>query len=117
MSGVNGEKKSKESYRNKCQKYIACSDGHGLEFVGDKLSKSLKTYLSKDAVYNFDNNITEKDEYCSKVIKGNKDFKSSTKCWLCYNDNVDNDVKVRDHCLINKKYRGSAQSNCDINHK
>ena len=27
----------------------------------------------------------------------NKDFKNSTKCWICDNDNVDNDVKVRDY--------------------
>ena len=28
----------------------------------------------------------------------NEDFKISTKCWICDNDYVDNDVKVRDHC-------------------
>ena len=27
----------------------------------------------------------------------------STKCWICNNDYVDNDVKVRDHCHITGK--------------
>ena len=30
----------------------------------------------------------------------NDDFKNSIKCWICDNDYVDNDVKVRDHCHI-----------------
>ena len=51
----------------------------------------------------------------------NEDFKNSTKCWISVNDYVDNDVKVRDHCHITKKYRGSAQRDCNIslklNHK
>ena len=32
----------------------------------------------------------------------NEDFKNSTKYWICGNDFVDNDVKVRDHCHITK---------------
>ena len=47
----------------------------------------------------------------------NEDFKRSTKCWICDNDYVDNDVKVRDHCHIILKYRGSAHGDCDINLK
>ena len=30
----------------------------------------------------------------------NENFKNSTKCWICDNDYVDNDAKVRDHCHI-----------------
>ena len=40
--------------------------------------------------------------------EGNEDFKSSTKCWICDNYYIENDVKVRDHCHITGKYRGSA---------
>ena len=32
-----------------------------------------------------------------------EDFENSTKCWICDNDYVVNDVKVRDHCHINWK--------------
>ena len=47
----------------------------------------------------------------------NEHFKNSTKCWICDNDCVDNDVKVRDHCHITGKYRDSAHRNCNINLK
>ena len=40
----------------------------------------------------------------------NEDFKNSTKCWICGNYYVDNDVKVRDHYHISGKYRGSAST-------
>ena len=49
--------------------------------------------------------------------KNNEDFKNSTKCWICDNDYFDNDVKVRDHCHITGKYRGSAHRVCNINLK
>ena len=45
----------------------------------------------------------------------NEDFKNSAKCWICDNDFIDNDVKVRDHCHITRKYRGSADRDCNIN--
>ena len=36
----------------------------------------------------------------------NENFRNSTKCWV--HDYVDNDVKVRDHFNVTRKYRGSA---------
>ena len=47
----------------------------------------------------------------------NEEFKNSTKYWICDNDYIDNDVKLRDLCRSTGKYRGSAQRNCDINFK
>ena len=47
----------------------------------------------------------------------NEDFNSSTKCWICDNDYVDNDIKVRDHCHITGIYRSSAHRDCNINLK
>ena len=47
----------------------------------------------------------------------NENFKNSTKCWICDNDYIDNDVKVRDHCHISGKYRDSAHKDCNINLK
>ena len=46
--------------------------------------------------------------------KDNEDFKNSTKCWICDNDNTDGQVKVRDHCHVTGKYRGPAYRNCNI---
>ena len=49
--------------------------------------------------------------------KENEDFKNFTKCWICDNYYIDNDVKIRDHCDITEKYRGSAHKDLNINYK
>ena len=66
--------------------------------------------------------MIEENKYCSNVIKKHfnkepvvtkkdkEDFENCTKCWICDNDN-----KVRDHCHITGKYRGSARRDCNIN--
>ena len=73
--------------------------------------------------------MTEESKYCSDVMKkhfnkelvmtkeGNEDFKNSTKCLIWDNEYIDTDVKVRDHCYIFGKYRGSAHRDCNINLK
>ena len=49
--------------------------------------------------------------------KDNENLENSTKCWTCDNNNIDSDVKVRDHCYISRKYRGSAHRDCNFNVK
>ena len=49
--------------------------------------------------------------------KDNEDFEDSTNCWICDNDYFDNDIKLRDHCHITRKYRASAHRDCSINVK
>ena len=70
--------------------------------------------------------MIEENKCCSEVMKkhvnkelvmtkgGNEDFNDSTKCWICDNDYVDNDVKARDHCHVTGKYRGPAHRDCII---
>ena len=69
LPGNNGKQNPKESYKSKYQKHIACSCGYKLIYVDDNFSKSFKTHLGKDAVYNFINNIIEESKCCSEVIK------------------------------------------------
>ena len=53
-----------------------------------------------------------------RVIKeDNENFENSIKCWICDNDYVDNDVKVRDHWHIPGKYASSAHRDCNVNLK
>ena len=71
--------------------------------------------------------MIEESKYCSNVMKkhfekdfvmtkeDNEDFENSAKCWICDNGYIDVDVKVRDHCYITGKYRGSAHRDCNIN--
>ena len=47
----------------------------------------------------------------------NENFKNYSKCWICDNDYVDNNVKVRGHYHITGKYRGSAHRDCNVNLK
>ena len=54
--------------------------------------------------------MIEESKCCSNVMKkpfkkelamikeDNEHFESSTKCWICDNDYIGDDVKVRDHC-------------------
>ena len=86
----------------------------------------LRHYVVQDAVCNFDNNMIKESKYCNELIKKpfnkelvitkkvNEDLESSTKCWICNNDYVDNDVKAKDHCHIIGKYKGSAHKDRNI---
>ena len=101
-----------EPYTNKYQKHVACSYGYKLVRIDDKFSKLLKSYLGKDAVYKFISSMTEKNKCYSNVMKKdfskefmitkkeNEVFENSTKCWICDNAYIENDVKVIDHCHI-----------------
>ena len=117
----NGKQNPEEPYTNKYQKHIAWSYGYKLIWVDDKCSIPFKTYLGKNSVYNFINNMIEESRYCSDVMKKhfniklvmtkecNEDFKNSTEFWICDNDHIDTDVKVRDHCHITGKYRNHIE--------
>ena len=47
-----------------------------------------------------------------------ENFESSRKCWICDNSFwwyfVEGDVRVIDHCQVNKKYTGAAHRDCNI---
>ena len=62
-------KNPEDPYTKKYQKHIACSYGYKLVCVDDKFSNRFKTYLGKDAVYNFISSMIEESKYCSEVMK------------------------------------------------
>lgn len=41
-------------------------------------------------------------------------FKASTSCYICGEQYKEKDVRVRDHCLVTAKYRGSAHQECNL---
>ena len=57
------------TYTNKYQKHVTCSYGYKLVCVDDKFSKSFKSYLGEDAVYNVISSMIEESKYFSDVIK------------------------------------------------
>ena len=119
MPENNGKQNSNGSYTNKCQKHITCNYGYKLVCIDDKFSKPFKTNLGEDAIYNFINSMIEESKYCKDVMRKhfNKELVITEDLWICDNDHIDTDLKVRDHCHITGKYRGSALSDCNINFK
>ena len=53
----NGNQNSNELYTNKYQKDVACSYGYKLVCIDGKFSYPFKSYLGKDAFYNFINTM------------------------------------------------------------
>ena len=59
--------------------------------------------------------MIEESKYCNDVMKkcftkelvmtkkDNEDFENSTKCWICDNDYIDNDVKNKRSLLYHRK--------------
>ena len=69
MPENNRKQNQEENYTSKYQKHIASSYGYRLVCADDKFSKPFKSYLGKDAVYNFIISIIEESKYCSGVMK------------------------------------------------
>ena len=83
--------------------------------------------LGRNAINLFIKVILKEYYYCKKKndkqhFKGNfvmsadneQRFQSSNKCWICH---ILFDVRVRDHCYVTDKYRGSAHWSSSINFK
>ena len=70
--------------------------------------------------------MLEEVNYCKNIIKKefNKplimtdndelSFKLEQKCHICKESHKDKDIRVRDHCHITGKYRGSAHQDCNL---
>ena len=113
--------KNKRSYTEAYQTHEDC--GYGYKVVccyDDKYSKYTSIYRGENAVYKFMEKILEEVEYCKTVIKKHfnkplvmteddeQHFKTMDGCHICGEKHTDKDVRVRDHCHITGKFRGSA---------
>ena len=52
--------------------------------------------------------ISEQEEYL---------FQESNSCWICEKLIDNDDEKVRDHCLVTRKFRGAAHRKCNIDYQ
>ena len=94
--------------------------------IDDKFSNPFNSYLDEDAFYNFINSMLGESKYCSGMMKkhfnkelvmskrDDEDSENSIKFWVCDNDYVDGNVKLKDYCHITGKCRGSAYRDCNI---
>ena len=116
-----------KSYTEAYQTHEDC--GYGYKVVccyKDKYSKPIQMYWGENAVYKFMEKMLEEVEYCKGIVKKrfNKPlkmtendelcFKLMDKCHICNKKYTDKDVRVRDHCHIAGKFRGSAHRECNL---
>ena len=114
--------KDKRSYTEACQTHEDCAYGYKVVCCyDDKYSKPIQTYRVENAVYKFMEMMLKEVEYCKAVVKKrlNKPlvmteddemcFKLMDNCHICDKKYTDKDVRIRDHCHITGKFRGSAQ--------
>ena len=119
--------KDTRSYTEAYQTHEDC--GYGYKVVccyDDKYSKYTRIYRGENAVYKFMEKMLKEVKYCKTVIKKhfNKPlvmtevdkqcFKTMDRCHICGEKYTDKDVRVRDHCHITGKFRGSAHQECNL---
>ena len=121
----NNSKSFTEAYQN----HVDCGYGFKVVCCDDKYSKPIETYRGKDAVNKFIKRMLEEVKYCKKIKKekfnedmimrriDKEDFKTATKCHICGKKYTGGEIRVRDHCHITGKYRGSAHRESNINHR
>ena len=121
------QQNNESSYTEAYQKHTDC--GYGYKVVccyDDKYTKPIQLYRGEKAVYKFMENMLEEVKYCKKVMKKHFDkplrmtevdeeeFKKGTTCHICDKKYTEKDIRVRDHCHITGKYRGSAHQDCNL---
>ena len=86
-------------------------------------------YRGKNAGYKFIEAIFEEDDYCNRIMKKHfnrnlvmsvdeeERFQLPNSCWICNKLFDVGDEKVRDHCHVTGKYRGTAHFSCNANCK
>ena len=108
------------SYTEAYQTHSDC--GYAYKLVccfDDKYSRPVQIYRGQNAVCKLEKMLYEVN-YCKKIMRNifNKPlkttdddelcFKLMDKCHICGKKYTDKDVRVRDHCHITGKFRGSA---------
>ena len=118
---------NEKSYTEAYQKHTDC--GYGYKVVccyDDKYSKPVQIHRGENAVHKFMENMLKEVNWCKSKMKKhfNKplkmtmeneiDFKKAIKCHICDQQYTDKDIRVRDHCHITGKFRGSAHQDCNL---
>ena len=124
------EKAPQKSRTEQYQKHTAC--GYGYKVVccyDDKFSKPIKVFRGKMAIHKFMEDMLAEVKYCQKVNRihftkpiemtdeDEKSFKRAKECHICKIPYITGNKRVRDHCHVTGKYRGSAHEYCNLNFK
>ena len=113
-----------KSYTEAYQKHTDC--GYGYKVVccyDDKYTKPIQTYRGEHAVNGFMEKMLEQVEKIMKkefnkplkmTAKDEEKFQKAKECHICDKRYTGKDIRVRDHCHITGKYRGSAHQDCNL---
>ena len=118
---------NKKSYTEIYQKHRDCGFGYKVVCCyDDKYTKPVQIYRGKNAVYKFMENMLEEVNWCKEIMKkhfkkplkmtkeNETDFQKAIKCHICDLNYTNKDKRVRDHCHITGKFRGSAHQDCNL---
>ena len=122
------EKAPQKSRTEQYQKHTACGYGYKVVcYYDDKFSKPTKIYRGEMAINKFINDMLAEVKYCQEVEmehfskpmemtdEDKESFKRAEECHICKTPYKESDVRVRDHCHVTGKYRGSAHEKCNLN--
>ena len=86
----------------------------------------MKIYRGEKAVYTFLEYMLDEVKYCKRIIKkefnkplnmikeNEEEFQKADECHICNKKYTADDIRVRDHCHITGKFRGSAHQECNL---
>ena len=115
-----------KSYTEAYQKHTDCGYGYKVCCYDDKYSKPATIYRGEKGVHEFVEDMLEEVKYCKNVMKkefnkplkmtkeDEEEFQKANECHICNKKYTDKDIRVRDHCHITGKYRGSTHQECNL---
>ena len=116
-----------KSFTEAYQKHTDCGFGYKVVCCyDDKYTQPLKIYRGEKAVYTFLEYMLDEVKYCKRIIKkefnkplkmtkeNEEKFQKAEECHICNKKYTNQDIRVRDHCHITGKYRGSAHQDCNL---
>ena len=112
-------------HTNLYQKHTPNSIGCKLVCIDNRYTLPTKIFTGSNCIHEFIKWVFEQQKYCNQII--NKEFNRKLKMTIedednyqhsndfsTYNEKIKNKDKVRDHCDVTGKYRGSARSQCNL---
>ena len=116
-----------KSFTEAYQKHTDCGFGYKVVCCyDDKYTQPMKIYRGEKTVYTFLEYMLDEVKYCKRIIKkefnkplnmtkeNEEEFQKADECHICNKKYTADDIRVRDHCHITGKFRGSAHQECNL---
>ena len=116
---------NKDGYTKLYQKHVPNSIGAKLVGIDNRFTLPTKIFTVSNSIKEFIKWIFEQQKNCNQIInkhfnkklklaiEDENNYQNSQECWICDQKIINNKDKVRDHCHITGKFRGSAHKECN----